>query len=87
MLVLNRNENKNPVASLEFTQADGMQHGRPDGASSELVEGLMHVSGKWIQHVVGVLLVKLFWIRFRIKLPSSLKKNFVGQVAGQASQY
>ncbi len=33
----------------------------PDGACPELVEGLMHVSGKWIQHAVGVLLVKIFW--------------------------
>ncbi len=24
------------------------------------VEGLMHVSGEWIQHAVGVLLVKIF---------------------------
>ncbi len=35
--------------------------GIPDGACPELVEGLMHVSGKWIQHAVGVLLVKIFW--------------------------
>ncbi len=38
-----------------------MPDGNPDGACPELVEGLMHVSGKWIQHVVGVLLVKIFW--------------------------
>ncbi len=34
---------------------------RPDVACPEHVEGLMHVSGKWIQHAVGVLLVKIFW--------------------------
>ncbi len=34
--------------------------GMPDGACPELVEGLMHVSGKWIQQAVGVFLVKIF---------------------------